>query len=211
MRPNVQIACGTLACCVILLLCVRAGGQENPKNAAAPAAPTVDSNVTTATDGVPVGRLVDTESDLLECWLNVILSFAIGTLGSAAFHLALFAGFIGRDSREQLLTHLALNLREPRGYIPVLFWLFGGVTAAVFQAAQPSVLVPVQSFVLGMMWWSYVRQTVGSQSLRDLADQQPRAPAAQPGQRRPSASDAEVDIGPGGPVDRTLSRWSLST
>jgi hypothetical protein len=138
---------------------------------------------------------VDVESDLLECWLNVFLAFVIGTLGSAAFYLAIVTGFIGRASREELLAHMALDLRRPAGYIPVLFWCFGGVTAAVFQAAQPAVLVPVQSFVLGMTWWVYVRQTVPPSSLEDLLKKQPPPPPAEPGQPRPTARDVEVDLG----------------
>ena len=143
---------------------------------------------------VPIGRLVDVQNDLLECWLNVFLAFLIGTLGSAAFYLAIVTGFIGRTSRAELLAHMALDLRKLEGYIPVLFWCFGGVTAAVFQAAQPAVLVPVQSFVLGMTWWVYVRQTVPPSSLDDLLKKLPPPPEAEPGQPRPTAREAEADI-----------------
>jgi hypothetical protein len=168
------------------------------QDAAKPAPPTpeqpADTNPPATSREIPVGRLVDVESDLLECWLNVFLAFVIGTLGSAAFYLAIVTGFIGRTSRAELLAHMALDFRKLEGYIPVLFWCFGGVTAAVFQAAQPSVFVPVQSFVLGMTWWVYVRQTVPPSSLDDLLKKLPPPPQPEPGQPRPTAREAEAEI-----------------
>jgi hypothetical protein len=140
----------------------------------------------------PIGRLVAAESDLAECWLNVGLSFLIGMLGSLAFHIAVHTGFIGRDYRDQLLQHLIFQRDFPY-IVPLLFWLFGGVTAAIFQAAQPSILVPVQSFVLGATWTSVINQMMAGRSERAPLFTPPPSPTG-----GGTAPAAEVVIPPAG-------------
>jgi hypothetical protein len=130
---------------------------------------------------------------------SVTGAFVVGTLGAAAFFLGVFFGFISRDSRERLLEYLSnKNTGTIDRWPLILFCIFGGVVAAVFQAAQAAIFAPIQAFVLGATWPSVVTRIMsgnGQQpSLTALASGPPsQIPAPKAGG---SAADAEVVIKP---------------
>jgi hypothetical protein len=125
-------------------------------------------------------------------------AFLIGFGGAAAFHFGVFIGFIARDSRVSLLEflHPPPPATLPGGsrslgwlwFYRVMFWMFGGGVAVVFQMADADVLVPIQAFVLGASWPSVVTQLMSGRSL---------PPAPQPANLNPPQQPPR----PGAPVD----------
>ena len=93
----------------------------------------------------------------------LVFAFLIGFAGAFAYHLGVYVGFIARDAREDLLKHLGPSPDTIR-YIRWLFWLVGGVVAAVFQMADADTLVPIQAFVLGASWPAVVTQLMSGRS-----------------------------------------------
>lgn len=89
--------------------------------------------------------------------LNITYAFIVGSLGAGAFFFGIFCGFISRESRERLLEFLTKkDTGNAKAGLLFLFCVFGGIVAAVFQAAQASVFAPIQAFVLGATWPSVV-------------------------------------------------------
>ena len=89
--------------------------------------------------------------------LNITYAFIVGSLGAGAFFFGIFCGFISRESRERLLEFLTNKATgDAKAGLLFLFCVFGGIVAAVFQAAQASVFAPIQAFVLGATWPSVV-------------------------------------------------------
>lgn len=87
---------------------------------------------------------------------SVLWAFVVGSFGAAAFFFGVWCGFISREARERVLEFLMAKDGNARGRLLLVFCGFGGVVAAVFQAAQPSVFAPIQAFVLGATWPSVV-------------------------------------------------------
>lgn len=123
---------------------------------------------------------------------SVVGAFTVGLLGAAAFCLGVFCGFISRESRERLLEHLAdKETGKPKIGVVFLFCAFGGVVAAVFQAAQASIFAPIQALVLGATWPSVVTRIMsGNDSSPGLAPLGNLPPNQIP---TPKSRDAVVD------------------
>lgn len=82
-------------------------------------------------------------------------AFIVGSLGACAFLLAVYSGFISRQSRTLILQYLVKD-EKIRPVLVILFGAFGGIVAAVFQWAQPQIFAPIQALVLGATWPSVV-------------------------------------------------------
>ena len=128
--------------------------------------------------------------------INVILAGFVGILGAISFYYGVYTGFIGRESRMNTLQYLSGTLTNRLHYTG-MFFVLGGVVAAVFQAAQHETFAPIQAFVLGATWPSVVTrimsgQATGVESAKSLADAPSSdIPAVTPNK---SAADAQVVI-----------------
>jgi hypothetical protein len=139
----------------------------------------------------------------LRRFLVLLTAFLIGFGGAAAFHYGVFIGFIARDSRASLLEFLHIEsvvaARLSRRDMSllwlrrVLFWMFGGGVAVVFQMADADSLVPIQAFVLGASWPSVVTQLMSGRSLPPPPQPANLSPPPQP--PAPGASDAGAGTG----------------
>jgi hypothetical protein len=134
----------------------------------------------------------------------LLAAVLVGSIGSAAFTIGVWLGFITPASRPQILAFL-LDI-EKKGPKPVqgseearadfeqrladwntnttetfrllrvtLFVLFGGFVAAVFQWADTTKFIPIQAFVLGATWPSVVTRVMSGSSPDVLPPNQPRA------------------------------------
>ncbi|HEX8911624.1 MAG TPA: hypothetical protein VF796_04640 [Humisphaera sp.] len=96
--------------------------------------------------------------------LNVAASVGIGLLGAWAYYFGVYSGFIDRDTRDRVLQYLWDEGCAPpethRRWRRAAFFLFGGVVAGVFQAAQADTFTPIQAFVLGITWPSVVSRSM---------------------------------------------------
>ncbi len=131
---------------------------------------------------------------------NVAQAFVVGSLGAGAFFLGVFLGFIcpDRASRRRLLEYLTKK-EEVQPWRLVCFVMFGGVVAAVFQWAQPSVFAPIQAFVLGATWPSVVsRIMAGNNNPTPFASLPETPPDLIPVPKNENATsdDAQVVIRP---------------
>ena len=158
------------------------------------------TNVVRATDTSPALR----ESGDDPLWTrkgcrNVTAAFFAGSLGAGAFFLGVLFGFISPESRGKVLEFLrSPQTTSVNGWSLSWFLAFGGVVAAIFQAAQASVFAPIQAFVLGATWPSVVTRimtgntsSVGVSSLVNAPPSQVPTPST-----GGSAADAEVVIKP---------------
>lgn len=137
-------------------------------------------------------------------WLG---SYLIGCIGSSAFFVGVWLGFIGPDSRSRVLQFL-LTLPPPKperidGQSPVdylarleewerrhanvverirysrvaIFIAFGGMVALVFQLTDTNKLIPIQAFVLGATWPSVVTRVMAGSSNETGSAGIPKLPA----------------------------------
>ena len=110
-------------------------------------------------------------SDFWRGFWNISAAFAIGSLGAWAFYFGVYIGLIARTDRPSILQFLqdeaGPNNVPPaakRFHYRLYYGLFGGVIAAVFQAAQWQTIAPIQALVLGATWYSVITNIMtGSQ------------------------------------------------
>lgn len=81
-------------------------------------------------------------------------SLIVGMIGSAGYYVALNIGYTGGDQRKFYLENFGGTLGI------IIFIVIGGFVATIFQLAQPTTFVPIQSFVLGVTWPMIVAQYV---------------------------------------------------
>lgn len=94
-------------------------------------------------------------------------SLIVGVIGSSGYYVALKIGYTGGEQREFYLR----NFGGPIGII--VFIVIGGFVATIFQLAQITSFVPIQSFVLGVTWPMIVAQYVSKADRlaeRDIQD-----------------------------------------
>ena len=101
-----------------------------------------------------------------EVWYALAAAAVVGLIGTGAFFLGVYLGFIAKASRRDILKFF----HEPPLEGPTdtkfawlrltLFLIMGGLVAAVFQWAQGAVFAPIQAFVLGATWPSVVTRVM---------------------------------------------------
>jgi hypothetical protein len=101
-----------------------------------------------------------------EVWYALAAAAVVGLIGTGAFFLGVYLGFIAKASRRDILKFF----HEPPLDGPTdttfawlrltLFLIMGGLVAAVFQWAQGAVFAPIQAFVLGATWPSVVTRVM---------------------------------------------------
>ncbi len=80
--------------------------------------------------------------------LSPWLALVVGSVGSAAYLIALWVGLVGSSGgKERILVHF----RELWGLKVPLFIAGGGAVAMVFQLPEGK-LIPVQAFIIGCTW-----------------------------------------------------------
>ena len=134
---------------------------------------------------------------------NVSLAGAVGFLGASAYFVGVVTGFIDPTSREEVLLHLLNDTTQKppsrRWLLRVYFFVFGGVVAAVFQAAQGETFAPIQAFVLGITWPSVVSRSMstpnGGRTIGDALQPGGNPPTTGPDKGQNSASGAAVAPG----------------
>lgn len=96
----------------------------------------------TSTASAAAGRVP--LADQLSPWL----ALAVGSVGSAAYLVALWVGLVGSTGgKERILAHF----RELWALKVPLFIAGGGAVAMVFQLPEGK-LIPVQAFIIGCTW-----------------------------------------------------------
>lgn len=161
-------------------------------------------------------------------WYSVDVFYAllaagvVGMIGTIAFILGVYLGFIFRGSRREVLKYF---YRPPLSDSPdgpvvivylALYTIMGGLIAAVFQWAQGEVFAPIQALVLGATWPSVVIRVMaqGGESGSDQPPIPPKAtPSPTPAPGTPSAAPGprEASIGTAGPDDGVRSPASTGT
>ena len=125
------------------------------------------------------------------------MSFATFALGLLIF--GSFFGLIAADSRPALLKYLEDQMGPPqvrRHRERLLYGLFGGFVAGVFQMAQYQTLAPIQALVLGATWYSVITNIMtGSRPMSLTASEiVDRTPQAVP--TPPNATASAVEFNP---------------